>query len=94
MRERQVATAEDALASREARVQQEIDQKVGVIRGAYVDEYRWKLGLQETRFQPRQVELQGKTDTLRVKLAAAERREKAAEEAWASSQAELSSLQQ
>jgi hypothetical protein len=57
LRERQVAAAEDAVATREAKIQQEVDRRVAEIRGALVGEYHRKLRLQETRFQQRQVEL-------------------------------------
>ena len=91
--EHQVAIAEDALASREARIQLEVDQKVAGIHKALVEEYRRKLGLQETRFKQWQVELQGKADALKVELVAVERRGKAAVEARVTAEAELSSLQ-
>ena len=91
--ERRVASAEDALASREARIQLEVDQKVAGIHKALIEEYRRKLGLQETRFKQWQVELQGKADALKVELVAVERHGKAAEEARVTAEAELSSLQ-
>ena len=63
------------------------------IRGALVEEYRRKLGLQEARFQQKRAELQGKADALKVELVAVERHGKAAEEARVTAEAELSSLQ-
>lgn len=69
--EHQVATAEDALASRVARVQREVDQKVAGIRETLVEEYRQKLELQEARFKQLRDELQGKADALEEKLTAA-----------------------
>ena len=62
--ERQVTSAEEALASREAKIQLEVDQKVPEVRQSLVVEYCRKLGLQETRFKQRQAELQGKADAI------------------------------
>ena len=53
VRERQVAAAEDAIATREARIQQEVEQKVEKLRVTLVREYCQRLGLQETRSQQR-----------------------------------------
>ena len=61
------------------------------IRAALVDEHRQELGLQETRFELQQSELEGRTSALRTKLAEAEERERAAKEAQASTQADLAS---
>ena len=94
VRERQVSAAEDSLACREVKAEQEVDQKVAGIRQALVCEYCRKLGLQELRFKQRRAELRGQVDSCKAKLAAAEQREKAAEDAWAISEAELLSLQQ
>ena len=92
--ERQVAIAEDALASQEAKIQREVDKKMARICETLVEEYRQKLGLQEARFKQRQAELQGKADALKVELATTKLRGKAAEDAQAAAEAELSSLQQ
>ena len=55
----QVAKAEDALASREARIQWEVGQKVAGICKALVEEYHHKVELQEARFKWQRVELRG-----------------------------------
>ena len=69
--ERQVVVPEDALASREAGIQREVDQTVAGIRETLVEEYRQKLELQEARFKQLRDELQGKADALEEKLTAA-----------------------
>ena len=93
VRECQAAAAEDVVATREARIQQEVDQKVVKIRVALLDEHRRELELHETCFELQQVELEGTTTALSTKLAAAEHRERAAKEAQASAQADLASAQ-
>ena len=84
MREHQATTAEDTVAAREARVQQEVDQKVAEVHAALVDEYRLKSEFLEA-------ELKGRTTALRSRLDEAEQREKAAAAALISVQAELAS---
>lgn len=88
--ERQVATAEDSLASREAAIQGEVDKRVAGVRRALTKDYRKKLRLQESRLCKRHGELNGEADGLKKKLATAERCEKAAMDDQA--EAELSFL--
>ena len=61
VRERQVPTPEDPVAAREARIQQEVNQRVAKVRAALADEHRLKLELLEA-------ELKGRTTALRTKL--------------------------
>lgn len=76
--EHQVATTKDALASREAMIQQEVDEKVAGIHDTLAEEYRWKLELQEALFYMRHDELHGKANALKEKLVVAEQWAKAA----------------
>jgi hypothetical protein len=86
MRERQVAADEDAVAAQEARIQQEVDQRVGRAREALARESRQKL-------KELQVEAEGRTAALRKEVAALGQQEIDAREARDSAQAELSLLQ-
>ena len=83
-RERQVAQAEDAASTREARIQEEIDRRVAEGRADLANRYNLKLKLLEA-------EADGRTAALRSKLNEVEQREKAAAAALISVQAELAS---
>ena len=61
-RERLVARAEDDVAAREARAQEEVDHRVAEARSAFEREYGTRLGLIKA-------EAEGRTAALRAKLA-------------------------
>lgn len=67
---------------------------MAAIRDALVEGYHRKLELQEARFKQRLAEQQSEVAAFKVKLTAAEQREKAAEAARVTAEAELSSLHQ
>ena len=83
-RERLVARAEDDVAAREARAQEEVDCRVAEARSALEREHGTRLGLIK-------VEAEGRTAALRAKLTEATRRADSSAAALSATQAELSS---
>nr|XP_020151778.1 plectin-like [Aegilops tauschii subsp. strangulata] len=83
-RERQVAQAEDAVGTREAKAQEEIDRRVAEARADLEGRHDLKLKLAEA-------EAAGRTAALRPRLAEVERRKEATAAALVSAQAELAS---
>ena len=84
VRECQVAMAEDAITMREALIQEEVDRRVAKARADLAGEHCLKMEFLE-------VEVKGRTASLKVKLNEAEQRDKAAKAAEASALAELAS---
>ena len=70
-REHLAAQAEDDVAAREARVQEEVDRRVAEAHADLVSRYDLKLKLMAA-------EAEGRTTALRSRLTEAEQREKAA----------------
>ena len=83
-RERQVAQAEDAVGTREARAQEEVNRRVAEARADLERRHDLKLKLVEAKAA-------GRTAALKSKLAEAERRQEATATALVSVQAELAS---
>ena len=84
MRERQVAMAEDAVTTREAQIQEEVDRRVAKARSDVADEYCLKVEFLEA-------EVAGRNAALKTKLNEAEQRERDAEAAHALAQVDLAS---
>ncbi|XP_044456172.1 translation initiation factor IF-2 [Triticum aestivum] len=83
-RERLVSRAEDDVAVREARAQEEVNRRVAEARSAFEHEYETRLGLIKA-------EAEGRTAALRAKLAEVRRRAESSTAALSAAQAELSS---
>ena len=77
MRERQVAQAEEAVGTREARAHEEVDRRVAEARAVFAGRHDLKLTLVEA-------EAVGRTTALKSALAEAEQNEKAASTALTS----------
>ncbi|KAE8776024.1 hypothetical protein D1007_51411 [Hordeum vulgare] len=67
-RERQVSLAEESLASREAKLQEDIDRGVVEAQRSLLLDYRAKLRLQESRFRECQGHLKNEVDALWKRL--------------------------
>ena len=83
-RERLVARAEDDVAACEARAQEEVDRRVAEARSAFEREYETRLGLIKA-------EAEGRTATLRAKLAEVTRGADLSAATLGAAQAELAS---
>lgn len=90
--ERQVAGAEEALVCWDAMIHGESNERVAGVRRPLAEDDRRRLKLQETRLCTRRDELKDEADSLKKKLAAAERREKVVVDAHAAVEVVLSFL--
>ncbi|KAE8777000.1 hypothetical protein D1007_50281 [Hordeum vulgare] len=68
VRERQVSLDEESLASRQAKLEEDIDRGVADARHSLLLDYRAKLRLQESRFRERRGHMNNEVDALRKRL--------------------------
>ncbi|KAE8807966.1 hypothetical protein D1007_15646 [Hordeum vulgare] len=92
VREFQVSLAEESLASREAKFQEEVDSRVAEVQRSLLLDYRAKLGLQESRFRGRRGHVKSEVDALRKRLGQEVKHRQVALDAQATAEGKLTLL--
>lgn len=92
VRERQALLAEESLASREAKLQEDIDRGVAEAQRSLLLDYRARLRLQESRFRKHRGHLKNEVDALRKRLDQEVKRRQVALDAQATAEGNLSLL--